>query len=395
MNNGQRHDDTFLKQLDHLLEQGRPHDEAFVNTLADTFPKANRLFQQELELMIMTQLQNQPEIMPAENRLMHTSLVTQRARPVSIASLIWAFTLMLVAVVLVGIMLNRPWSPLIQDTSAALQTDQTMSLVVAAQDIQAGTVINDSMLGVITVSKADMDRIGSEQGGHEFIADRQTIIGQMAASDIHWFQPIETAFLGEPPTFSIPKDYHTIGFPLQADTVQGLNVGDRVDVLATIEGQIRVVAADVLLSDIAPEIVTLATPSWQLGILLWLSQSDEPYALRLYTGKAPEAPDSTPIEFTFTAPEVLPDGFVFDLIVNLPANKGYLLTGLPASIDAIPFTANADGLHFWFKNLDLVNVTHVTEVTIRLPKGDATNLEYLIGLSDTTLTLIPDAATYP
>ncbi|MBK8034084.1 MAG: hypothetical protein IPK17_32195 [Chloroflexi bacterium] len=76
--------------------------------------------------------------------------------------------------------------------------------------------------------------------------------------------------------------------------------------------------ANVLLADVRDGMVTLAAPSWQHSILIWLYTSGASYALRQYTGdvSAVATLDAMPTEYTFTAPEPLPDGYVFDLIVD-------------------------------------------------------------------------------
>jgi hypothetical protein len=409
MNEDHRHDDDFLAQVDRLLEQGRPHDEGFINTLAHTIPKADHAVQHELEQTLLARLQKQQSAKIEEKLIMHISSMTRPARPVSIAPLTWAVTLATVAAALMMIILvnlNQGWMPLATQTPAAIaQSEQPVSLVIATQDIQAGTVITDAMVGIVTLSQSDLEELGIPQPGQAFLMDAQSVIGQTAAIDIDWFRPIKTDVLGEPfhscdsanaICSELPDDYATIGFPTQADTLQGLEIGDRVDVIAVVDGELQVIAANMLLSAVQDDIVTLASPSWQIGVLMGLSQSGDAYALRLHTGDAPEAADKTPIEYLLTAPEVLPQDYLFDLIVNVPAEQGYLLTGLPASIDHLTFTSNGDTLHFWFKDLKRVSIADGTAVTIRLPRDDAANLDYLLGL-DMELTFVPDedAASQP
>ena len=188
---------------------------------------------------------------------------------------------------------------------------------------------------------------------------------------------------------TVPEDYTMIGLPLQPDTLQGLVIGDRIDVLAETDDQLRVITANVLLAEITPEFVMIAAPPWQVTILVWLYRSGESYALRMHTGDVPEAADMTLVDYTFIAPEALPENYVFDLLVNIPAPQGYILTHLPVSIDHVPVTFNGDTLRFWFKEIEVLRITRGTAVTIRLPHGDAANLDYLID-QGMELTFIPD-----
>lgn len=401
MNEDQSQNDDFLDQLNQLLESGSPHDDAFVNMLAHTVPKADRLFQQELEQTLLVQPQTQQALKVQEEHSMSMLLAARRVHPISIAPFTWAVTLVVVAIAVGSVILvnlNRV-IPLTGTPSAALQVNQPVSLLIATQEIEAGTLITDTMVGVVTLSKADVDKLSMTQPTYEILSDIQLVVGQKAAVTIHWFQPFETNLLGEPvnlcvtPCLDVPKDYLTVGFPLQADTLQGLKIGDRVDVLAEVDGEIRVITANVMLTNIESDIVTFATPKWQSGVLLWLYHSGESYALRLHTGAVPEPLDNNPAEVVITAPQALPQDFMFDLMVNVPASKGYLLTDLPATIDAIAFTTNGDTLYFRFKNLEVVSVKNGTAVTIRLPRADAANLDYLIGLQAATLSFVPAEGT--
>ncbi|HEX2622108.1 MAG TPA: hypothetical protein VHL11_18250, partial [Phototrophicaceae bacterium] len=152
-------------------------------------------------------------------------------------------------------------------------------------------------------------------------------------------------------------------------------------------------AEDVLLAQVLDDKVTLAAPSWKQAVLIWLYQTGEPFALRLHTETEAE-PDMTLVNYTFTSPETLPDDYVFDLLIGLPDSKGYQLVDLPASIDHIQYTQSDTRMQFWFTNLELISVENGTEVTIRLPKADADNLDFLLKLDDHSLTFLPDADTY-
>lgn len=192
-----------------------------------------------------------------------------------------------------------------------------------------------------------------------------------------------------PSVMGTPNGYSVIGLPLKSDTLQGLTTGDRVDVLSYIDEEIRVVASNLLISDIRPDLVMFSAPPWQQSILTWLYQSGESYAVRLYTGETTPPADETPVEFVFTSPEPLPADYTFDLIVNIPAAQGYLLADLPVSIDHIPFTANGETIRFWFKDIEVLSIVRARMVTIQMPAGDAANLDYLIELG-LDLSFVPN-----
>ncbi len=399
MNTNYDRDDGLLDQIDRALEHGIPAEDTLINRLADTVPKANAAFQQDLEHKLMAQLKS-PQMRNAKERskMQLTSTALPRTATAWITS--WGVTLTaiaLIAAVLFG--LNGVWHPS-QFASPLEQDDVPVQVVIAAQEIPAGTLITAEMIGVVSLSVEDMAKLTDAQPNHNFLADPDAVIGQTAALDIFWFEPIDAGYLGEvidpcdlPDAYcpEVPEGYFTIGLPLEVDTLQGLTIGDRVDVLASIGGELRVVAANVLLADLTPGMVTLAAPSWQHSILIWLYNSGSSYALRLHTGEAsaPEL-DTTPVEYTFTAPEALPDGYVFDLVISLPASEGYLLSGLPASIDHIQFTGPDNRLTFWFTDLELVSVEAGTSVTIRLTQSDADILDYLIE-NHADVSFIPDA----
>lgn len=390
-----RQGDEYLDQLDRLLYDGRLHGDPFINSLANTIPQADRVFRQELEHRLLAHLQPQ-RIIKEEYSLMTTA---RRIHPVINPPLTWAITLTVAALAVAGIILinlNRGRTSLAPQTpAAAAQTDQPVSVVIATQDIQAGTVITDAMVGMISISQADANKLSLIRPIHEFMSDVHSVVGQTASVTIHWFQPFETILLGEPvssceiPCQDVPAHYMTIGFPVQEATLQGLKIGDRADVLAVVDGEIRVIAANVFMTNIEQGIVSFTVPEWKLGVLLWLYHNGEPYTLRLHTGNPPEVVDNSPAEVVIATSDTQSLDFVFDLIVNVPASKGYLLTDLPAEIEATPFTTDGDTLYFRFKNLEVVSMTDNIAVTLRLPGRDAANLDYLTGLQDVTLSFVP------
>jgi len=396
-------DASRLKQVDRLLEQGHPSDNEIANRLAWTQPMATKAFQQDLEQMLMDQLIAQTANQAKETSTMTRTSTLRLPRTARAAHFpaLTSWGVALAAIFLcVLLLLNRSagWLP---TGATATQITADAYFVIATQDIPSGTVISAEMIGTVTLTEADMAEIRGTQPDRTFLSDETAIVGQTAAVDIFWLQPIEAELLGEPVDVcnlpnaycpEVPEGYWTIGFPLESDTLQGLQIGDRVDVLAAVDGQLRVMVANVLLADVRDGMVTLAAPSWQHSILIWLYTSGASYALRQYTGdvSAVATLDAMPTEYTFTAPEPLPDGYVFDLIVELPAARGYLLTGLRASINNIEFTGPDNRLNFWFKNLEVVSIVEGTTVTIRLPAGDAANLDYLIN-QGAELTFLPDA----
>jgi len=396
MNEDQRHEDALLEQVENLLERGKPSPHQTLNTLANTVPKADHAFRESLNAALLAQLQSQS--IPKEKPAMQMAVTAKRPVP-NLSSFTWAATL--VAIILVsGLMfyLNRP-SPLSGVSSA--QTEDQIQLVIAVQDIPPGTVITADMVGLVSLSAADLAKLPILHPGGDYFTDVDSVIGQKAAVDIFWFAPIAASLLGEPlnpceqPGAScpdLPEGYYSILFPVEPNAVQGLKAGDRVDVLGIVEGQLQVIVENILLADVQEYRVNLAAPSWQHSILVWLSQTGQPLVLRLYTGET-AATDTTLVDYTFTAPEVLPDDYKFDLIVELTVSKGYLLTGLPAVIDNIPYTQRDTIMNFWFKNLELVSVENGTTVTIRLPQADADNLDYLLHLP-TSLSFVPDEDSY-
>ncbi|MFN8528402.1 MAG: hypothetical protein U0670_07310 [Anaerolineae bacterium] len=404
------HDDVLLDEIDRLLDDGAPSSDAAANVLASTRPKANRGFQQDLEQTLMAALDAQsrtpsPPMPYMTDKERHTMMSTYparpilgRSRPLPPQSFAWAAALIVLLASVLMLILSRSGTPLTSGTPfAAAQVEPTVQIVIAAQDIPVGAEITEAMISVITLSESDLAKLQTAQPGHTFVSDPAAVVGQTAAFDFFWFQPIELAYLGEPIDIcdlpqsycpEVPEGYYTIGLPMQDDTAQGLAVGDRVDVLTVIDNQVRVLTSDVLVAGFTPGLITLAAPSWQQGILVSFYQTGNSYELRLHTGEPYAEPDMTPVEYTFTAPETLPEDYVFQLIVNFPASQGYLLTDLPASIDHVPYTQSGDDMHFWFKDLEVVSIVDGTTVTIRVPQADAANLDYLIGLH-ATLTFVP------
>lgn len=393
MNDEQRHNEELLEQVENLLEWGKPSERQTLNILAKTVPKADQAFQDSLKEVLVAKLQSQHST--KEKPAMQMAVTKRPRSTVSFSSLTWAATI--AAIVLVsGLMfyLNNPTSLSVVPLA---QSEDTIQIVIATQDIEQGTVITADMIGLVTLSVADMAKLPIVHPGGEYFTDINAVVGQKAAMTIFWFTPIASLMLGEPvnpceqPGAScpeLPEGYYSILFDIEPGSMQGLKTGDRVDVLGIVNGELQVIAENVLLADLQEYRANLASPSWQQSVLIWLWQTGQRLVLRLYTGEVP-ALDTTLVDYTFTAPEEIPDNYKFDLIVELNVDKGYLLTGLPAVIDGIPYTQRDTIMNFWFKNIVLVSIENGTTVTIRLPQSDADNLDYLLNLP-TNLVFVPD-----
>lgn len=409
MNSDTDRDSVLLDQIDRALEHGIPADDALLKDLTTTVPKASIAFQQDLEHKLIAQIIS-PQFRKSKEKnrmqlLMSTFVRPRLQRHTAAWTMTWVLTVTTAALIAV-ILINWKgiWPPAVP-AATFTQIDTPGQIVIAAQDIPAGTAITADMIGSVMMSAEDLAKLTAARPERAFLPDITRVIGQTAARDIHWFQPIEASFLGEVDNLcnlpgkvcpEIPQGYAVINLLLEPDTLHGLTLQGlmqsyRVDVLAALEGEVRVVAANVLLVNVESDRVTLAAPYWKHSVLVWLYNSEVSYTLRLYTGSTDAvAFDSNMVEYTFTAPETLPDGYTFDLLVTLPASEGYRLSGLPASIDHIQFSGPDSNLTFWFTDLEVVRIVEGTSVTIRLPKMDADNLAYLIE-NQARLGFIPDA----
>lgn len=334
MNENHHDDSMILDQIDGMLERGRATDDDLINALASTRPTADRGFQAQLEEILLARLQPQHAGQGSLNVVSQPQPgAAGIARRPSHVPMTWAATLAAVALALVSLIvinLNRE--------AAFGRTAESGTAAALSPAAPTATCPSRRALGGC-----------------------------------------------------LPDGMTYIGLPLASDTLQGLKVGDRVDVLASVDGRIRVIVADIMVDGISPSVVMFAAQDWKAGVLIGFYQTGDSFALRLHTGSVPPVLDDTPQDLTISLPEPMPADYTFDLVVNLPVEKGYLLTDLPASIDAVKFTANDDTLQFWFTNLEVVH--HADDgmsVTIRLPQADAVNLEYLIGVG-AGLTFQPDA----
>ncbi len=390
MNND--HDEHLIQQVDDLLEQGKPSDHAMINLLADSLaherhlPQADVHFMNSLEDQLVVQLQNhQP---PKEETPMLSMTAKVPLRTPSYSYLTWAAAL--IVVILMGsFVLTQPQrsQPALPSAVQVPTAEPTHTIIIATRNIQAGTTITDEMVGSISLSASDFDKLQSTQPDRLFFTDIKEVIGQTSTTAMFWFEPIEPIKLGQVPTcpktdlqcVSVPKGMYTISLSLPMIPLDkvGLVAGDRVDVLASANNQLSVVVEDVLISSLQSGKVTLAASSWKQSILIWLWQNNLSYTLSLHQGETPVGSDEL-VDYSFTSPEPLPDGYKFHLIAGLLDSQGYQLVGSPFSLDNIQFTQRDKLMQFWFTNITVVSITNGTEVVINLPASDAANLDFLL-----------------
>lgn len=400
MNNhrGEPADEILLRQVDELLERGKRSDHAVMNMLADTVPQADAAFERRLEKLLVTQLQqsiqnkesNSMSTMTA--RASHTPTLTARA---------WAVAV--VALVIVGglTLLRLPGgSGGIPASQAPIEPPQT--IVVATQNIHAGETITDGMVALVSLDNDAFATLQQSQPDRQFYHSVADVVGRVTTTAIFWFEPIdpiklgdlsETCVPGSRYCLNVPAGYFTINLPnpIVSLAEQGLVTGDRVDVLAAADGTLTTIVRDVLLAEVTPEHVTLAATSWKQSVLIWLSGTEQPYMLRFASPETPTpTTDEARVEYHFTAPEPLPDGYLFDLIAEFPAAESYRLSDAP-NLDAVQFTERDTTMNFWFTDLDVVSITDGTSVVIRLPGTDAANLDYLLA-QGAELTFIPQTS---
>ena len=398
MNNhkGEPADEILLCQVDELLELGKRSDHAVMNMLADTVPQADRAFEQRLEKLLVTQLQQ--NIQYKESNSMST-MTARASRAPTFSAQAWAVAV--VALVIVGgwTLLHLPGrSGGVPASQAPIEPQQT--IVIATQNIHAGDTITAGMVALVSMDNDAFAALQQSQPDRHFFHNLADVVGQVTPTAIFWFEPIEPMKLGQMGETcvpgsrycpKVPAGYYTINLPnpIVSLAEQGLVTGDRVDVLAAADGVLTTIVRDVLLAEIEPGRVTLAATSWKQSVLIWLAGKDQPYMLRLASQPtpAPTTEDKARVEYHFTAPEPLPDGYLFDLIAEFPAAESYRLSDAP-NLDTVQFTERDTTMNFWFTDLDVVSITDGTSVVIRLPETDAANLDYLLA-QGAELTFIP------
>ena len=398
MNNhkGEPADELLLRQVDELLELGKRSDHAVINMLADTVPQADRAFEKRLEKLLVTQLQQ--NIQYKESNSMST-MTARASRAPTFSAQAWAVAV--VALVIVGgwTLLHLPGrSGGIPASQAPIEPPQT--IVIATQNIHAGDTITAGMVALVRMDNDAFSALQQSQPDRHFFHNLADVVGQVTPTAIFWFEPIEPMKLGQMGEIcvpgscycpKVPAGYYTINLPnpIVSLAEQGLVAGDRVDVLAAADGVLTTIVRDVLLAEIEPGRVTLAATSWKQSVLIGLAGMNQPYMLRLASPPtpAPTTEDKARVEYHFTAPEPLPDGYLFDLVAEFPAAESYRLSDAP-NLDTVQFTERDTTMNFWFTDLDVVSITDGTSVVIRLPETDAANLDYLLA-QGAELTFIP------
>lgn len=399
--NNHAHDpaeEAILKQVDAALDHGKRTEMPVINALADSTPQADAAFEYELEKRLIAQLHRQ-NAQSKETHLMQATFRPSRALSASI----WLSAAAVLAIMIAaGFMLMRqPTAQIPAFASQVAVEPIPQQIVVATQNIRAGETITDEMVALVSLPMDDFSTLQDSQPQRQFFHDLADVVGQTTTTAIFWFEPVEPIKLGQVETcipgsrycLDVPEGYYTISFPLPfvglAD--QGLVAGDRVDVLGVADGQLSVIVRDVLLAEVAEGGVTFAAPSWKHSVLVWLWGTDQPYSLRLADPPTPTAElvEDDRVEYSFTAPEALPDGYRFDLIAEFLVDQSYLLSDAP-NLDLVMFTQRDTIMNFWFTDLDVVSITDGTEVVIRLPEANASALDFLLA-QGADLSFIPQS----
>jgi hypothetical protein len=393
MNDSYQRDEIDAAELDTLLNHGAPTPHRVINRLANTTPQPDAEFERALESQLMAQLSPQSATKEVKRMTARTRSLTAFSglRP---ASLLWAAAA--ITIVIATVALLRPGLNGLPQTAgpAALhEAPITTPVIIAAQDIAAGEVITDEMLMQIHVPVSDLDALRASHPERVLFESTSNLIGQRVTTAIAWLQPITSTAVraanatcrpGEPRCSTVPAGYQPISLPASATTARGLEAGDRVEVLAVLDNQLRLIADDILLVELQPETVTLAAPSWKHSILVWLSQSGGAYALRAHARPDVADTDRATATHRFVMPE-LPDGYSFHMVINLPVTKGYQLAEAPApyAFNQLDYTENRGIMRFWLKTFEVVDITPAdggTAITLELPVDHDANLDYLIEL---------------
>lgn len=402
MSDGEHVDTQRLRQIDDRLQRGVSSGDPVIESLAATVPQADEPFRDALEQRLLAHFESRV-IQKKDMEMQMTGLrVPQRT-----ASPTWFTWLaaVLAVVVVGGGLLALDQRGRIEPPVLATQIttdDAVQTLVVATRNIDTGETITADMVAVISLAQADYARLQASEPEREFYADLDEVVGQTTTTAIFWFEPVEPVKLGQLPArcaeasrtcVTEPEGYATLYLSQPVTPLEslGLVAGDRVDVLASADNQLVVVADNVLLAGIEPERVLLAAPYWKHSLLVWLYQTGQSYVLRPHQGQQPAPADDTRVEFTFTAPEPLPEDYRFDLIAEVNVAEGYRLQAAPYTLDETQYTQRDTIMNFWYTDLEVIRIVDETNVTIRLPQSDAANLEFLMA-QGVKLTFIPDAS---
>lgn len=412
MNNHNWDDDSLHKQIEARLENGKPAANPLINALADSGAEADPGFQSALQERLIAHLLEHAT--PYEEPMYlytHSPTPYAPSERESLSSLTTfaaaAFAVMLLGGLILTLAQSSNLTPAQNPAAVAEATEEPHhQVVIATRNIAPETEITDEMIGVIDLSAADFAELQASYPERQLITDPQELIGQTTTRAIFWFEPFRPETIGQfrtncfsdPTCIPLPEDYYTITLPFpMISSMQGQWIvrGDHVDVLAAADGQMRVIVEDVLVTDFTETQLTLAAPSWKQAVLIWLYQEEQPYTVRLYTegNPIPSTSAAELVEYTFTAPEVLPEDYQFDLIIGLSVSEGYKLVDLPYSIEETQYTQSGDSMQFWFKNIEQIGVDGL-EVTVRIPEADAANLAALFEIG-ATMNFNPDAAATP
>ncbi len=405
MNEDNRADARRLRQLDDLLEHGTPTDDPLMNALAATVPQADSAFRHNLEERLAAHFTAQSNETKEPEMLIPNARAPQRAG--SATFLTWAAAVLVVAL-LGGALLaldqrGRQDLPAFATQIVADEPQQT--IVIATQNILPADTITEDMVGLISLSAADFAKLQAGRPDRQFFSSLEQVVGQRATTAMLWFEPVEPVKLGQVPPrcadntsrcVTEPEGTYTIELPQPVISPEalGLVAGDHVDVMASADNHLTVIAADVLLVELGDGRVVLAAPSWKHTILVWLYRTEEPYTLRPTQANPPLPVDDMPVEYTFISPEPLPDDYQFDLIVEVEESQGYRLMDSPYTLDETQYTQRDTLMNFWYTDIEMVSISDETTVTIRVRQSDAANIDFLLGLG-AGLTFNPDAAANP
>lgn len=402
MNESERDDARLLKQVDDRLERGAPVNNPVIMALAETVPTADDTFRDALEQRLLTHVNAKTGSQQESNMQLVMSKETHRT-PVR-SYLTWIAAMLVVTVLGSAVLRFGGWGNS-GVPGAALQTTEeaaAQTIVIALADIGPSETITEEMVGTVTLSADDLARLQVDRPNRAFFSSLDDVVGQVTTSAISWFEPIDPVKLGqvaepcvtgEGICVAVPDGLYTIYLPLPMISLetQGIIPGDRVDVLASADNQLRVIAEDVVLTGVEGNRVLLAASSWKQAMLIWLDQSAQPYTLRLTDLSAAPAPrDETRVEYEFTAPEALPEDYTFDLVVEVLVSQSYWLADAPYSLDETQYTQRDVTMNFWYTDLEVVSITDGTNVVISLPRADAENLDFMLQ-HGADLTFLPDA----
>lgn len=391
MSDSNKRDEIDAAEFDRLLIHGVPTPHRVINRLAETTPQPDAEFERALESQLMAQL-SAPSATKDVIRMttrVRSYVALRGRRPASLLRAATVITIVIAFAALLGRGMNG--LPRTAGPAALQEAPITTPVIIAAQDIAGGEVISDDMLTQIHVPVSDLDALRSSHPDLVLFESASDLIGQRAIITIARLQPITSIAVraadaacqpGEPRCTTMPAGYQPIVLPASATTARGLEAGERVEVLAVLDNQLRLIVDDILLTESQRERVTLAAPSWKHSVLVWLSQSGIAYTLRAHARPDIVDTDSATATHRFIMPE-LPEGYRFHMAISLPVAKGYQLAEAPApyAFDQLDYAENRGTMQFWLKAFEVVNITPAdggTAITLELPIDHDANLDFLI-----------------